>query len=104
MFAIVETGGKQYKVTKGDIIRVEKLEVELGDKVKLEKVLMLSKGDEITVGNPLVEGASVTGKVVGSGKGKKINILKFKPKNGYRKRLGHRQPFTDLEITAVKGA
>ena len=99
MKAIIETGGKQYNVSVGDIIYVEKLDVEEGKKVVFDKVLMANG----VVGNPYVKGASVEGKVVKNGKGKKINIFTYKPnKTSTRKRQGHRQPYTKVEITKIK--
>ena len=99
MKAIIETGGKQYNVAVGDIIYVEKLDVEEGKKVVFDKVLMANG----VVGNPQVKGASVEGKVLKNGKGKKINIFTYKPnKTSTRKRQGHRQPYTKVEITKIK--
>ena len=99
MKAIIETGGKQYSVQVGDTIYVEKLNAEEGKKVVFDKVLMANG----VVGNPLVKGASVEGKVVKNGKGKKINIFTYKPnKTSTRKRQGHRQPYTKVEITKIK--
>ena len=99
MKAILETGGKQYSVQVGDVIYVEKLDVEEGKKVVFDKVLMANG----VVGNPQVKGASVEGKVVKHGKGKKINIFTYKPnKTSTRKRQGHRQPYTKVEITKIK--
>ena len=99
MKAIIETGGKQYSVSEGDIIYVEKLDVEEGKKVVFDKVLMANG----VVGNPQVKGASVEGKVLKNGKGKKINIFTYKPnKTSTRKRQGHRQPYTKVEITKIK--
>ncbi len=99
MYAIIATGGKQYRVSEGDTIYIEKLDNEPGDEVTFP-VLMLS-GDSVEVGNPYVEGANVIGKVVRQGKGEKIVILKYKSKKNYRRKAGHRQPFTQVEITAV---
>ena len=99
MKAILETGGKQYNVSVGDIIYVEKLDVEEGKKVVFDKVLMANG----VVGNPQVKGASVEGKVLKNGKGRKINIFTYKPnKTSTRKRQGHRQPYTKVEITKIK--
>jgi len=99
MKAILETGGKQYNVAVGDVIYVEKLDIEEGKKVVFDKVLMANG----VVGNPYVKGASVEGKVVKNGKGKKINIFTYKPnKTSTRKRQGHRQPYTKIEITKIK--
>ena len=101
MHAIIETGGKQYKVTEGDTLFIEKLPNEAGDNVTFDKVLAVIDGDKITVGTPVVEGAKVDASVVKNGKGKKILVFKYKPKKGYRKRQGHRQPYTKVEITKV---
>lgn len=101
MHAVVETGGKQYKVTEGDVIFVEKLDVEEGAEVTLDKVLMAGEGDAVKVGTPVVEGATVTAKVVKNGKSKKVVVFKMKRKKNYRRKKGHRQPYTKLEITAV---
>ena len=99
MKAILETGGKQYNVSVGEFIYVEKLDVEEGQKVVFDKVLMANG----VIGNPYVKGASVEGKVVKNGKGKKINIFTYKPnKTSTRKRQGHRQPYTKIEITKIK--
>ena len=100
MYAIIATGGKQYKVSEGDKVRVEKLEGEVGSAVTFDRVLMVS-GDAVTVGNPTVEGAVVEGKIVDQGKAKKVIVYKYKPKTGYHKKNGHRQLFTEVEITKV---
>ena len=102
MHAIIETGGKQYKVAEGDTIFVEKLEAEAGDKLTFDKVLAILDGDKATFGTPVVEGASVEASVVKNGKGKKVMIFKYNPKKGYRKRQGHRQPYTKVQIGAIK--
>jgi len=102
VYAIVETGGKQYKVSKGDVITVEKLDAEAGSEVALDKVLLVHNGSELKVGTPLVSGAKVTAKVLGHGKGKKILVFKFKAKKNYRRRRGHRQPFTKLMIQEIE--
>ena len=94
MFAIVETGGKQYRVQEGDVITVEKLNVEAGEKIVFDKVLMLSDGETVKVGAPYVESCNVTGTVVENGKGPKVIIFKYKAKKDYRKKQGHRQPYT----------
>ena len=100
MYAIIETGGKQYKVEKDLIVKVEKLENAEGDKVKFP-VLLLSDESGITVGNPTVEGAYAEGEILYSAKGKKINIFKYKSKKNVRKRQGHRQPFTAVKILNI---
>ena len=102
MHAIIETGGKQYKVAEGDVIFVEKLANEAGDAITFDKVLAVIDGDKATFGAPVVEGASVAATVVKNGKGKKIMIFKYTPKKGYRKRQGHRQPYTKVQIGAIK--
>lgn len=103
MYAVIETGGKQYRVQEGDIITVEKLNVEAGDQIELDKVLVLNDGKELKVGAPYVEGAKVFGEVVENGKGKKVIIFKYKAKKDYRKKQGHRQPYTMIEIKSLDG-
>ena len=103
MYAVIETGGKQYKVSEGDTIFVEKLGVEEGEAVTFDKVLIVGNDDKITVGTPAVDGASVEGKVLKNGKGKKIYVFKMKRKKNYRRKIGHRQPFTKIEITKING-
>ena len=102
MHAIIETGGKQYKVAEGDTIFIEKLDAAAGDTLTFDKVLAILDGDKATFGAPMVEGASVAASVVKNGKGKKVMIFKYNPKKGYRKRQGHRQPYTKVEIGAIK--
>ncbi len=101
MFAIVRTGGKQYRVAEGDVVRVEKLAAEAGEMVELP-VLLLG-GDEVKVGTPTVDGAKVQAEVIGHGRGPKIDIYKFKAKNNYRRHRGHRQPYTDVRVTKIQG-
>ncbi len=101
MFAIVKTGGKQYRVAEGDVLRVEKLAAEAGETVELP-VLLLG-GDDVKVGTPNVEGASVQAEVLGHGRGDKIEIYKFKAKSNYRRHRGHRQPYTDVRVTKIQG-
>ena len=101
MTAIIETGGKQYKVAEGDTLFIEKLPVEAGDKITFDRVLAVIDGDKATFGAPTVAGASVEAKVVKNGKGKKIRIFKYNPKKGYRRRQGHRQPYTKVEISKI---
>ena len=101
MFAIIETGGKQFKVQQGDVIYVEKLEGNDGDKLTFDKVLMVVDGDKATCGQPLVAGASVGGTLVKQVKGEKIIVYKFKAKKNYRRKTGHRQPYTKVEITSI---
>ena len=101
MYAILVTGGKQYKVSEGDVIYVEKLGVD-GATVTFDQVLAVGDGAELKVGAPYVEGATVTATADKTGKQKKINIFKMKPKKGYRRRQGHRQPYTKVTISAIK--
>ena len=100
MYAIIATGGKQYKVSEGDVIRVEKLGVEAGQEVVFDRVLVVS-GDEMKVGNPTVAGATVTANVVKEGKAKKVIVYKYKRKTGYHKKNGHRQQFTQVKIEKI---
>lgn len=100
MYAIIETGGKQYKVEKGDTIRVEKLDVEAKDKYVFDKVLFVG-GKSVKIGSPYVEGASVDASVVAEGKDKKITVYKYKPKKGYHKKNGHRQQYTEVKIEEI---
>ena len=101
MFAVIVTGGKQYKVAEGDTLFIEKLEAEEGAAVKFDQVLMVGDGENVKVGTPVVEGAAVEAKVVKNGKGKKIYVFKMKRKKNYRRKKGHRQPFTKVEITKI---
>ena len=103
MYAVIKTGGKQYKVAEGDEIIVEKLEVAEGGEVVFEEVLGIFDGENIKIGQPKVEGAKVKGSVVKNGKGPKIRILKYKHKTNYRRRAGHRQPFTKVKIEKIEG-
>ena len=99
--AIITTGGKQYRVAEGDVLFVEKLDVEAGDTVTFDQVLAVVDGDAVNFGAPLVSGASVTAKVEKNGKGKKIRVYKMKPKKGYRRTKGQRQPYTKVTIEAI---
>ena len=102
MYAIIATGGKQYKVSEGDIINVEKLGVAAGETVTFDQVLAVNNG-ELQVGCPTVDGATVTASVVKEGKGRKVIVYKYKRKTGYHKKNGHRQPFTKLKIEKING-
>ena len=102
MYAVIQTGGKQYRVQQGDVLRVEKLAGDKGATVKFDKVLMLG-GDAVKVGQPFVAGASVTATVVVQDRAKKIIVFKFRKRKNYRRKYGHRQPFTELRITGIEG-
>ena len=103
VFAIIETGGKQYKVNEGDIVFIEKLDVAEGESVTFDRVLVLSAAEGLKVGTPVVEGAKVTASVLKNGKGKKIHVMTYKPKKNEKRHIGHRQPYTKVQITAIEG-
>ena len=104
MYAVIESCGKQYKVAQGDVVFFEKLDAEEGKKVTFDKVILVSDNGKVQVGNPYVKGVKVEGKVVAHGKGKKIIVFKMKAKKNERKKQGHRQPYTKVEITSIKTA
>ncbi len=101
MYAVIKSGGKQYKVQEGDIIRVEKINAEEGGEINLDEVLMVADGDNVSVGAPVVEGASVAATVASHGRGEKIKVIKFKRRKHHRKQMGHRQAYTELKITGI---
>ncbi|HUH57183.1 MAG TPA: 50S ribosomal protein L21 [Pseudomonadales bacterium] len=103
MYAVVVTGGKQYRVEEGQTFKVEKLEVATGDQIELERVLLIGNGDDVKIGAPVVEGAKVMAEVVAHGRHKKIKIIKFKRRKHHMKQMGHRQWFTELKITSIAG-
>ncbi len=103
MYAVIRTGGKQYRVTEGETLKVEKLVVEAGGNVEISDVLMIADGEELKLGAPVLEGAKVTAEVVSHGRGPKIKIIKFKRRKHHRKQMGHRQWFTELKITSIAG-
>jgi len=103
MYAVIETGGKQYRVQEGDTIFIEKLDGNQGDTVNFEKVLLLSDESDVKVGKPYVEGATVNASILEQGKAKKIIVFKFKAKKDYRKKQGHRQPYTKVKIEKING-
>lgn len=102
MYAVIETGGKQYKVNEGDTVFVEKLAAEDGAEVVFDKVLIAGEGADVKVGAPTVDGAKVTAKVVKSGKSKKITVFTYKPKKNEKRKMGHRQPYTKVEIVKIE--
>ncbi len=101
LYAIVETGGKQYKVSPGNVVRIETIEGERGNTHVFHKVLAISDGENLKVGKPYVQGASVAGTIIRQGKAKKVLVFKYKPKTNYRKRYGHRQRFTEIRIESI---
>ncbi|MDM8534147.1 50S ribosomal protein L21 [Clostridiaceae bacterium HSG29] len=101
MYAVIETGGKQYKVQEGDKLFIEKLEVEAGETIDFDNVLLVSKDGELAVGSPYVESAKVKASVIENGKGPKVIVFKYKNKEGYRKKRGHRQPYTKIQIETI---
>ena len=101
MYAIIETGGKQYKVEAGDVLFIEKLDVEADSEVTFDKVIAVGAEDGIKVGAPYVEGASVSAKAIKNGKGKKIVVMTYKPKKNAKRKMGHRQPYTKVEISSI---
>lgn len=103
MYAVIKTGGKQYRVTEGQTLKVEKLPAEVGESLDIDKVLMVGEGESVKVGAPYLDGSKVTAKVIDQGRNKKINIIKFKRRKHHQKRTGHRQDYTELEITGIKG-
>lgn len=102
MYAVIETGGKQYRVKEGDTLRVERLLGEPGEILELDRVLLVRDGDDIKVGNPVLSGVRVSAKVLAQDKGRKILVFKYKPKKNYRKRYGHRQPYTEIQIQKIE--
>lgn len=101
MYAVVKTGGKQYRVSQGDRLKVETLPAEAGAEVSLDEVLMVGSGESVTIGSPMVANATVTAKVLTHGRGDKIKIIKFRRRKHHRKQAGHRQNYTELEITSI---
>lgn len=101
MYAVIKTGGKQHRVSEGDVLKIEKLEGQKGDTIVFEEVLLVSKEDQTRVGTPVVEGAKVVGQIVNQGKGPKIIIFKKKRRKGFLKKTGHRQPLTEVRIKEI---
>ena len=103
MYAIIATGGKQYRVAEGDLLRIEKLEAEVGSNIDFDQVLLVGEGDDVRVGAPLVEGGKVSATVESHGRGDKIRIIKFRRRKHHRKQMGHRQYYTAVRITGIAG-
>ncbi len=103
MYAVIETGGKQYRVCEGDVVYVEKLEAKEGETISFDKVLVIGKDKATVVGTPTVSGAAVEAKVVKHGKAKKVTVFTYRPKKDSKRKMGHRQQYTKVEITAIKG-
>ena len=103
MYAVIKTGGKQYRVSEGDRLRVEKLSGEVGSKIEFADILMIG-GEKVSVGAPLVNGAKVTAEITAQDRAKKVIVFKFRRRKNYRRKNGHRQPFTELKVTSVVGA
>lgn len=103
MYAVIQTGGKQYRVSEGLKLKVEKLDATEGDSIELDKVLMVANGDDVKIGTPYVDGGKVTATVTSHGRGKKVKIIKFRRRKHHMKRQGHRQSYTELEITNIAG-
>ena len=101
MYAVFKTGGKQYRATTGDVLKVEKIEAEKGATLELDQVLMVGEGEDVKIGAPFLEGGKVTATVLDHGRRDKINVIKFKRRKNYRKQMGHRQYFTQIEITGI---
>jgi len=103
VYAVFRTGGKQYRASKGDVLRVERLDAEVGDTIAFDQVLLVGEGTKVTLGKPVVDGGIVEAKVRSQGRGRKIEVVKFKRRKNYRRTLGHRQYFTELEVTSIAG-
>ena len=103
MYAVIKTGGKQYRVAPGQVLRVEKIDAAEGDAIELGEVLMIADGDDVRVGAPNIEGGRVEAKVRTQGRGRKVEIMKFKRRKHHQKQMGHRQAYTELEITGIHG-
>jgi len=101
MYAVISTGGKQYKLAQGDVCRIEKLDAEEGATVDLDKVLMIADGDNINIGTPFVDGGKVTATIKAHGRAKKVEIMKFRRRKHHQKRTGHRQYYTEIEVTSI---
>ncbi len=103
MYAVVKTGGKQYRVAQGEYLKVEKLEGNEGDTIELNDVLMIADGDNLKIGTPMIDGGKVTATIKSHGRGKKVEIMKFRRRKHHQKKTGHRQYYTEIEITGING-
>ena len=103
MYAVIESGGKQHRVTEGEVLQLEKLDAATGDKVEFDKIVMVGEGDSVKIGTPYVDGGQVTAEVLKQGRGDKVTIIKFNRRKNYRRKQGHRQWFTEVKITGIKG-
>ena len=103
MYAVIKTGGKQYRVKEGDVLKIEQLPVDIGHTIELNEVLMITKDDTTTIGSPFIDKASVTAEVLSQGRHKKIKIIKFRRRKHHMKQMGHRQNYTEIKITAIGG-
>lgn len=101
MFAVFESGGKQHRVQEGDLVKLEKLDVAAGDAVTFDRVLLVGEGDDVSIGAPLVDGGKVTAEVVSQGRHRKIDVIKFKRRKDYHRKLGHRQSYTEIRVTGI---
>ena len=104
MYAVFKTGGKQYRASEGDKLRVERLDAAVGDTIEFDQVLLVGDGADIQIGKPVVAGGKVAGKVLAQGRGRKVEVVKFKRRKNYKRQHGHRQHFTEVEITSISGA
>ncbi len=104
MYAVFRTGGKQYRASQGDRLKVERLEAEVGDSIEFDEILLVGSGADVRIGSPLVEGGKVAATVTAQGRGKKIEVVKFKRRKNYKRQYGHRQHYTEVEITSISGA
>lgn len=102
MFAVIESGGKQHRVSEGEVVRLERLDGGLGESIEFDRVLMVARDDDVSVGTPYVDGVSVSGEVVGQGRARKVRVIKFKRRKNYLRRAGHRQHYTDVRITEIR--
>lgn len=104
MYAVFRTGGKQYRASTGDKLRVERLDAEVGDKIEFDQILLVGEGSGVKLGNPLVDGGKIAATVTAQGRGRKVEVVKFKRRKNYQRHHGHRQHYTEVEITEIKGA